>query len=619
MTTPTAYAYIPCIDNNPYQPTRRNYGDLLTFGREQIATELPNRPDTYGLQTIPQARLLINGQLVADPYTELQQRGLLVTAPPAPNAIGEMGQPLTEKFLRSFHRTPPIPGIGHNPEKLLIQPLFGHRRKGALWAMHEAGDAGYTGWMPLQFKQATDEQMLREVYIENAGRKNPAAAEELEILEASMAMGGNLRQAAERVGGEKYYSRARSLWQLRNLPEYLMEANASGQLPQSHLEELLPALRVEPHINLPNTRFVPAEEWLDERRPRWNNDIPLPSIYAQSIIGNPPSKTAVREYVATLRGRGFDLPAEVRETDVDDSSPAILQPSCTRCPARLSDACLNKPCLLAKSRALATAHWERNLSQYPWSDDEQHFARMERNWNTRNQFAEFIKAHPDDPSLVIGFRMGSESARPGLLDQYISYNPSRPPEQGLAYGYTAAKLPTAAQLSASGQALTPADEKTELEERLKGYRAEAKQILKRWCAECHTRVSRYLQFNSELRLRVALGVLLDRSPEYVCATLVASYLPDEKDVSEVTSMLDVALALHDKMTALDIAIPTPLDPEQTILLVLGSMRLDHWRASHIAKTVTGQIETHPLLANINECQRGIYRLDLKNLLNQNKE
>lgn len=532
--------------------------------------------------------------------------------------IREIKRANYEKFLRAFHRTPPIQGIGHNPEKVIIQPLFGHRRKGALWAMHEAGDAGYTGWMPLQFKQATDEQMLREVYIENAGRKNPAAAEELEILEASMAMGGNLRQAAERVGGEKYYSRARSLWQLRNLPEYLMEANASGQLPQSHLEELLPALRVEPRINLPNTRFVPAEEWLDERRPRWNNDIPLPSIYAQSIIGNPPSKTAVRDYVATLRGRGYSLPSEVRDSDVDDSTPAILQPSCTRCPARLSDACLNKPCLLAKSKALAVAHWERTLSQYPWSDDEQHFARMERNWNTRTQFADFIKAHPDDPHIVIGWRMGSDSARPGLLDQYISYNPSRPPEQGLAYGYTAAKLPTAAQLSASGQTLTPADEKTELEERLKGYRAEAKQILARWSAACHSNVTLVLKTNANERLTAVVSGLLNRPPEYALQTLVASYLPDGGDVNEVTSILDIALTLYDKLSFMNIRIP-PLDAESALILILGSMRLDHWRASHIAKTVTGQIDNHPLLANINECTRAIYRLDLQTLLNQNKE
>jgi len=302
---------------------------------------------------------------------------------------------------------------------ITAQLVIGHRREEALRRLAASGDPRYAcGLMPVDVAQLDDKQMLQQVRLENAERKQLSAVEQLFYIdEAYKILGEGATQKKVAAFFNMNPSTFRNLCRLKDLPDDVAAANVSGHLGQTLCEELLPGIRLREHLRT-------ERELGEEATYSWPPA--KPSVFIDHCLENQVSRSTIQSYIDDLvSSAGRAIPPQYLETDV--AADGVIQPSCKRCPAAVQKNCFNHDCFEIKRYAVARAYAAERLPNIAWSDDMKDFSQI-----PASALKQIIEENPDDPNLVVGVYC-NYALRP-FYDQMHATSYSDTHKQ-IAYGY----------------------------------------------------------------------------------------------------------------------------------------------------------------------------------------
>lgn len=374
------YAPINQLRDNPFQK-RTEYGDIEELANDIYSHKL-TRPDTLGLQQIP------NGRLVGD------DDGLLI---PSANLD-------TEDWLDGDRLRP----------GWTVQLEFGHRRSRAFQHLVQNGRAEYHV-MPVIIRDLSDEQMLDGVHSENAKRKDISAVEEAELVAEKIAITG---RSQKDIAGEWGLGRSTvtNLLALLKLPEEVQEANRRGILSARQCSSLATIARIG--------ELADDVEWGDGLH--YYRTPPSPADFIQHVIDNPEvTSDTIRDYTKKMLDHaGVTLPDAVARHDYNGAPEEVeahlVQHQCRGCSWRINQHCLNGRCVETKTGHLidlTLAEASDNL-RIPVSDDTRH---LDLSYSQREALEAYwiSPKSSGDTDLVIGWQDSSGAVRPFSDDDWI--------------------------------------------------------------------------------------------------------------------------------------------------------------------------------------------------------
>lgn len=378
--------YVPFnqLRDNPFQK-RSEYGDIEELANDIYSHKL-TRPDTLGLQQIP------NGRLVGD------DDGLLV-----PTSNLDPGDWLDGDRLR--------PGWA-------VQLEFGHRRARAFQYLAQNGSPEYHV-MPVFVRDLTDEQMLDGVHSENAKRKDISAVEEAELVAEKIALTGRSQKDIAKEWGMGR-STITNLLALLKLPEPVQEANRQGILSARQCGSLATIARIG--------ELADDVEWGDNWDPSlWGAPI-NPAGYIEKVIENPDDITSddIREMTGEmLEHAGVEVPDVLATFNCNGTPPDIedklIQHKCKGCAWRINQHCLNATCIETKAAYAAERLLHQAAEEFglPISDDSDLF--LDDDLDARGHLREYwqTEAAASDPDLVIGWMVDISAVRPYSQHEWV--------------------------------------------------------------------------------------------------------------------------------------------------------------------------------------------------------
>lgn len=330
------------IDDNPFQK-RQIYDDI-----EELAADILNhrqaRPDTLGLQQVPNGRLLMRNSRYPD--------GLVLDS----EQIAKFG---VDKHLI-------------NDDAMRVQLEFGHRRLRAF--QHLAQSHEDYAYMPVFIRPLTDDQMLDGVWSENRQRRDLSAVEEAELLrdklERLQANGsGSQREVAEAWGLAR--PTVANRLRLLELPAEIQQANREGKLSERQCLALATVVKIEEVLD---TTLV----WSGKNS--YYGLPPKPADYIKAAIKEGKTSDEIRAYSErALRHAGKDLPKPIANYDfapLGDGDGKLHQYTCRGCRCRVNDTCLKKSCLEVKKELYGQEAARRAAEELdlPYSNIPAHFA-----------------------------------------------------------------------------------------------------------------------------------------------------------------------------------------------------------------------------------------------------
>lgn len=466
----TTILYLPAttLTPNPYQPPTRNYGDIPSLAAN-ITAQYTQRPETFGLIQPVQIRLLRTSPKQPDDDDELDIFAALGHDLYGGTSFYENTPEEAAQLLAQAGLTPQI--------------ASGHRRHAAFTHLSQTDHRYHHGRVPVQIITLTDEDMLREVFIENDNRPDITALDHCHYLTAALDQlrtksnpNPTLKQAAELIHMD--YGQARDAWQLRDLATTapaLAQLLREGRIGQTILNEMLPLIRIAPWCQI--TRAVGTG----------NNQHLTPAQFIQKAAEEPPSRANVRAYIAALVKQGYSesdslAPLDEKIMDFECIAEGTVSPTCKQCPAKLTSGgahhCTAAECWQIRQRTAAFNAYdadEQLRRQHEWVDDlDKKHTNGQQYSKELAIFADYIRQCHDlrryDKDIVVGYS-NRDRVRP------FQTNIGRPrqnkvPKYWVAYAYrgdwkqmlrlaqkeidreraTAAAQSHPAEVSASGQA-----------------------------------------------------------------------------------------------------------------------------------------------------------------------
>jgi len=258
--------------DNPYQP-RQTYSNIDDFAADILARK-SDLPDTLGLIHTPNARLV-----------ELNDQGDMVILPP--------------------DQYPP------QSEQWAVQLAEGHRRRRAFEYL-ASDDPDYLK-MPVNLLELTDQAMDNIAWDENAKRAGINPVEEAQALARTMEDFNLTQQQLADLRGLGRSTVANKL-RLLKLPDDILDAIQTGQIPEKTALAYIPALDIKPHqLDQPNRVFI-----TDPNRVSVWGPLPTPNALRRRMLDElKPALTAaeVRRIVESLVDACNPWPCEHCGTD----------------------------------------------------------------------------------------------------------------------------------------------------------------------------------------------------------------------------------------------------------------------------------------------------------------
>lgn len=384
------------IEDNPFQE-RTEYGDIESLARNILAQH-QTRPDTKGLQQVP------NGRLVSDD-------GLLV-----PIANLDEDDLFKDGKLRAGW---------------IVQLEFAHRRLRAFRWLFENGYSSHWG-MPVFIRDLTDEQMLDGVHSENAQRKDISAVEEALLIQAKMGMVGGKQKDVAAAWGLGRSTIANKL-RLLKLPKEVQELNRAGELTERQAIALLPLMEVKAKAN--------GAKWGKAKNAAtWEAPID-PSSYVEHVIKKGVSSEDIREFAdKAVKHAGELLTKDLMSLDCS-LFPDVLRPKCRGCEMRVNQSCFDSKCLEVKKGIYRDVALKEAAEQTGAriSDDPKHFTKYQRMYDgTYGVLRERLAAK--DENSVIGWSNTPNAPRALTGDNYVTPDELYCGLNGIVVGYDG-KLP----------------------------------------------------------------------------------------------------------------------------------------------------------------------------------
>lgn len=400
MTT-ILYLPVTTLTPNPYQPPTRNYGDIPSLAAN-ITAQYAQRPETFGLIQPVQIRLLRTSPKQPDDDDELDIFAALGHDLYGGTSFYENTPEEAAQLLAQAGLTPQI--------------ASGHRRHAAFTHLAQTDHRYHHGRVPVQIITLTDEDMLREVFIENDNRPDITALDHCHYLTAALDQlrtksnpNPTLKQAAELIHMD--YGQARDAWQLRDLATTapaLAQLLREGRIGQTILNEMLPLIRIAPWCQI--TRAVGTG----------NNQHLTPAQFIQKAAEEPPSRANVRAYIAALVKQGYSesdslAPLDEKMMDFECIAEGTVSPTCKQCPAKLTSGgahhCTAAECWQIRQRTAAFNAYdgdEEIRRQHEWVDDldEKHTSGQQYS-KELEIFADYIRQCHDlrrhDKDIIVGY------------------------------------------------------------------------------------------------------------------------------------------------------------------------------------------------------------------------
>lgn len=326
--------YVPhkLIQENRFQK-RTDYGDIPGLAAS-IASMYDVYPNTRGLQQVPGARLILNGEVIR-PETQFD-------FPSRPLAEGKSYALPKDVW-----------------DSATIELEFGHRRARAFAHLIETDERYKDGLMPLDVRFLTDDQMLDGVWSENYQRRDLSAVEEAELIAAKLervkANGGSQRIVAEEWKIDR--STVANKVRLLELPGDIRDANRRGELSERQLLALHPLMELDKKMRMAKTMRKVEFGWGSQVAQY--GPVVSPSAYLRWIQAaeQKPTSEVIREYVKRINSAaGHALPETVAAfTATEMLDDTIEQPECKGCSYRLNNLCLVKKCRDAKNKQYGEA------------------------------------------------------------------------------------------------------------------------------------------------------------------------------------------------------------------------------------------------------------------------
>lgn len=396
---------LQAIHDNPFQ-TRRVYDDVPDLA-QRIAAACSQHEDTLGLLQVP------IGRLVADDGDVWPVDGV-------------DGDEILDALERGY---------------AVVQLAFGHRRFRAFRYLHENGHYGYSaGVMPIRLADLSDEEMLDACWSENRERRDLSAVEEAELLASKMKDGGS-RLTQKDVAKAWGLGRSTVANRLRLLEasERVQQANREGRLSERQALALLTVERLEEALR--EGGRDKEIEWGAKVHPEQMAYYDKPAPPGQFLVAATEdgadvlTADVIRKYIKmAVDHAGAYLPPAVAEFDAGDRD-GVEQATCSGCPLRMNETCLQPPCLAEKQEAhveQAAREWaaEHGL---PYSEDGACFDAV----YDAGLAMPLVQLWKEDPlalefeprRLVAGWCVGEHMARPIGGSTYASWRSVHGPDE----------------------------------------------------------------------------------------------------------------------------------------------------------------------------------------------
>lgn len=566
------YMPIEVIFDNPYQSPYRDYADIEQFATQEIAPFYETRPETGGLQQVPQVRLMLEVDSLAM-LTDRDLEQLLITVPP-------LTATKDTPWVKELHRRWQESGY-------FAQCIFGHRRRRAIAHLAEHDERYSHGLIAVEVIQLDNHHLLREVFAENTFRKNTTAVEDSYLVQQAFYQ---LEQLHGRPATQKEVadylqlsrSRVANLMRLADLPDEIKEANLDGRISGAHCEELLAVIRLAGVVGRKDSPSY----------------LTAPNDYIEKTLteSGSVSRWHIREYVKNYtRNTGVGLDSELLKMEIDVEG--VRQSRCSTCPANFDNICVDLSCLAIKQKQAVKKLAKKKYPHVEWSETRGHFKPFE-DYRSSREFLDYIKRLEklsDDPDIVLGFANEGYGARI-LHDGYWTHK-NEDISALLVAGYKGEQLP-----ELPGAPDEAEEEREEREERNRQERHDAYELFAR-------RKLKDIQRHIAGAVEEALDKAVLESTRSFLALVFNSmkelygeaYQPWEQIVSTVAKTVPSdgwdkwetwKRNLH---MAAQLGAPYSVGVEEEIKLILGAVANRYWDVSGLVRHIRDDVSIETLI------------------------
>ena len=366
------YVPVGLIRDNPFQSTDRDYSDIGEFAQNEIAPMLEIRRRTLGLQQLPQVRILSDSDLAELSALSGDLNASIVGGAESMFTIGAPGNEMWPVGESAWVLDLKDAWVASG---LTVQTIFGHRRIRAIKWLSENNPLYSHGLACVEVTQITDDQMLREVWLENAARKDITAIEEAKLIEAAFGLLGSGNGSASRADVADYFGisgpRVSNLSKLLKLPPEIQAANLDGRLNGAQCEELLTIVQID--------KAADGIHWGYRSSP---GEVIDGMLSGEAVL----NRAQLRMQVENLKREGCEVHDELAKIEFDIDN--VVQPTCRKCPAKVAGLCFDKVCYQTKLEHEAKRIAAERLPGVKWLDNNE--AKAFERWSYESKLIRYI-------------------------------------------------------------------------------------------------------------------------------------------------------------------------------------------------------------------------------------